>query len=132
MRIADARIEDPSIRIPHLRTLGLADFKGADVGAAAVRVFPGFVEALAGEAVLDGDSRPGLDAARQRRIEVRFAAAALVVLVIDAAGLDVGGAGRQAGAAAAVAFADGQLDRGRLDGDDVAEQIAALLLGQAE
>src|SRR5262245_50691503 len=87
----------------------------AEVGAAAAGVVPGLVDARAGVGVLDRQGRAGLDVARQRRVEGRLVAAHLVVLFVQAAGLDAGGAGRELGAAALGAVADLEGDLGALD-----------------
>src|SRR5438876_4982168 len=108
----------------------LLDLEGADVGAAALALLPGVLEALAAVAVLDGDGGVGADVLDQRRVEGVLVAALLVVVAVQAARLDLGPAGAQLGAALALALAGVNRDRGRLDLEDVLEQVAALPLGQ--
>src|SRR5438132_4377064 len=82
-----------------------AQLERAHIGPAAVGLFPSFVENVAREAVLGGQSRAGVHAFGERRVERAFVAANLAVSV-EAACFDLGRAGFQNVAAVAFAVAD--------------------------
>src|SRR5262245_12497987 len=63
--------------------------KCADIGAAALRVSPSLVKALAVEGVLDGQGRLRLDALGERRVISALVAAGLVVPGVQAARPDL-------------------------------------------
>src|SRR5205085_11344133 len=109
-----------------------ANAERADVGPAALGVAPGFVEAFAGEGVLDGHGRLRLDALGQRRVVCALVAASLVVLGVQAARLDRGLARLHLGARVTFALANLDVHRGIPDGDDLFQERSALGLGELD
>src|SRR5262249_3203392 len=110
----------------------LADVKRADVAAAAIAGAPDLAEPLAAEGVLDDAGRACLDFGGQRRVERKFVAANLVVIAVEAARLHLGDAGVQLEAGVLLARAAVDADRLGMNLDDVLEQLAPLLLGEAD
>src|SRR5262245_52185439 len=107
----------------------LSNGERADVRTAAIRFLPRFIEVCAGEAVFDGDGCRDFGIFRQRRIISAFIAACLVMRGVDAPCLESDDvACRQGGASAAVAFPDGQVNGRLIYGDNVSQQVSALLL----
>src|SRR5713101_4908493 len=96
-----------------------ADFERADVGAAAIEFPPGFTQAGPLEAGLDGSGGPNVHVTGQGGIESLLVAASLVVVGIEATGLDARRAGRHFRTSASLAIANRDFHRGGLHGQHV-------------
>jgi hypothetical protein len=129
--IASLPIYDPyrgGFTYPTKKTL--THFKRADIAAAAIAVAPGFAEPLATEGMLDHAGGARLDVAGERRIEGEFVAANLVVFDVQAARREFRHGGIDFEAGVLLAGAAINLDRFRVNFDDVLQELPALLLGE--